>query len=87
MHSHHLGQCIDIKAILRSAVAQGGRDRDRQLLEHGIENCKPRHKLGMFRVAVADLTNRRLVNRPAQIHLQNLGMSMMLPSRRRFARG
>ncbi|PYR84741.1 MAG: hypothetical protein DMG19_16195 [Acidobacteria bacterium] len=86
MHSHHLGQCIDIKAILRSAVAQGCRDRDRQLLEHGIENCKPRHKLGMFRVAVADLTNRRLVNRPAQIHLQNLGMSMMLPSRRRFAR-
>src|SRR5881409_3514350 len=85
MHGHHLGQRIDVESILRSSISKRRGDRDRQLLEHGIENCKPRYELGMSRVAVVDFADRRLVNRATEVHLQNLGMAVVLPSSGRFS--
>src|SRR2546426_12314513 len=85
MHRHHLGQRVDIKAVFSRAVAQGSRNGDRKLFEHRIQNCETRHKLGMGSVAVVDLADRRLINRGAQVNLENFGMAVMLPASCRLA--
>src|SRR6266481_3141723 len=86
MHGHHLSERVDIKPVFGGAVAQGSCDGDRKLLEHRIKNCKTRHELGMGSVAVVDFADGRLIDRGAQVNLQNLGMAVMLPAGCRLAR-
>src|SRR5207244_3073231 len=84
MHGHHLGERIDVKPVFGGPVAQGGRDRNRKLLEHRIENREARNEFCVSHVAVVDLTDRGLIHRAAQVDLQNLRVAVMLPASRGF---
>src|SRR6266850_3031858 len=86
VHGHHLSERVDIKPVFGGAVAQGSGDGNRKLLEHRIKNCEPRYKLSVGRVAIVDLADGRLIDRGAQVNLQNLGMAVMLPAGCRLAR-
>ncbi len=80
MDGHHLRNGIDVQAVaVGIAFAQGVGDGDSQLLQQRVQNRKARHQFGARTVAPIDFAGCRFVNGLAQVHLQDLRPSRMLP--------